>query len=159
MQQQYPLIWHSKAFNELTVNELYAILQLRNQVFVVEQECPYLDIDGKDSQCQHLWATFDNKIAAYARIVPAGVNFEQAAIGRVISNPVFRGYGFGRELIQQAINYIEQTLGKQPIMLDAQTYLIKFYQSFGFNVVSEVYLEDNLPHVNMLRADTADLDR
>lgn len=145
------LNWQYKTFTQLTTEELYNILQLRNQVFVVEQNCPYLDIDYKDIVSQHLWATVDHHVVAYARILPPGVSFEQIAIGRVCVNPNFRRYGLGRLLMTEAINVINSNHQQTPIKIDAQTYLINFYQSLGFNVVSDEYMEDNLPHVEMLR--------
>ncbi|MFT0211196.1 GNAT family N-acetyltransferase [Pseudomonas sp. F1_0610] len=149
------LIWHCQAFSQLSTGELYNLLQLRNQVFIVEQNCPYLDIDCKDRSAQHLWAAVDNQIVAYARILPAGISFEHTAIGRVCVHPDFRRDGLGRLLMKEALNLIHSNQPQASIKISAQTYLIPFYQSFGFTVVSAEYLEDNLPHVEMLHSSSS----
>jgi len=144
--------WHDRAFDELTVHELYAILALRERVFVVEQQCAYLDADGLDLTARHLWATADDgAIHAYLRIVPAGVKFPEVAIGRVITAPEARGTGLGRELMERGI----AAVGAQPIRIGAQAHLEKFYGSLGFTRVSDVYDEDGIPHIEMLRPATA----
>lgn len=143
--------WHTKAFDELTTDELYEIMQLRVNVFVVEQNCPYPELDGKDKSCLHLYATSGQQIVAYARIVPPGLSYPQISIGRVITHPDFRKEGLGKQLIGHAIDKIEEEFGIQDIQIGAQCYLNTFYQSFGFKPVSEQYLEDGIPHVDMIR--------
>jgi ElaA protein len=146
------VIWHYKLFDELTVKELYQIIQLRNQVFVIEQDCIYQDADGKDLKCGHLWATINDEVVAYSRIVPKGVSYEnEPSIGRVVTNDKFRGLGLGKQLIANSIMVIENRLFTSLIRISAQLYLKEFYESFGFEQVSEVYLEDNIPHIEMLR--------
>ena len=146
------VIWHYKLFDELTVKELYQIIQLRNKVFVIEQDCIYQDADGKDLKCGHLWATINDEVVAYSRIVPKGVSYEnEPSIGRVVTNDKFRGLGLGKQLIANSIMVIENRLFTSLIRISAQLYLKEFYESFGFEQVSEVYLEDNIPHIEMLR--------
>ena len=145
--------WQCLRFEELSNVQLYAILQARSAVFVVEQNCPYLDTDGADLSCQHLCAwTDDGKLAAYLRIVPPGVKYPEASLGRVITSDFARGTGIGKQLLTRGV---EQCLALYPtsaIRIGAQQYLEKFYQSFGFVTVSDMYLEDDIPHVEMLRS-------
>lgn len=140
--------WHDKGFDELTVGELYAITALRERVFVVEQNCPYLDADGLDPVCRHLWAERGGALRAYCRIVPAHTKWHEISIGRVITAPEARGTGLGRELMQRAI----AACGHGPIRIGAQAHLESFYGSLGFVRASEVYDEDGIPHIEMLRA-------
>jgi ElaA protein len=142
------LTWHVRTFAELTVRELYAIMALRQRVFVVEQNCPYLDADGVDDIARHLWAEQGGAIAAYLRIVPAGVKFAEVSIGRVITAPEARGTGLGRELMKRGI----AAAGHVPIRIGAQAHLEKFYGELGFQRASDVYDEDGIPHVEMTRA-------
>ncbi len=140
-----------KPFEALTVAELYAILQLRNRVFIVEQQCVYADTDGKDSFCFHLMVWDDDQLAAYARLLPAGLAFEQASIGRVVSDPEYRGKGAGKLLMTQAIALCHELFGPGPVKIGAQLYLKRFYESLGFVKCSEMYLEDGIEHIEMLR--------
>ncbi len=142
------------AFKQLNITQLYDIMALRQSVFVVEQNCPYLDADGKDPQGWHLMAkSADGGLLAYARLLPAGVSYpEYPSIGRVVSAPQARGQGAGRALMQAAIQYCEQLFSNQPIKIGAQTYLLPFYQSFGFQPVGNIYIEDGIPHIAMIRA-------
>jgi ElaA protein len=143
------LRWHDRAFDELTVAELYAITALREGVFVVEQNCPYLDADGVDPASRHLWAAADDgALHAYCRIVPAGVKFAEVSIGRVITAPAARGTGLGKELMRRAI----EACGPVAIRLGAQAHLERFYGELGFVRASEPYDEDGIPHIEMLRA-------
>lgn len=145
------VVWHYKLFNDLSAKELYQILQLRNEVFVVEQNCIYQDADDKDYKCGHLWATINDEIVAYSRIVPKGVSYvNDLSIGRVISNGKFRGLGLGKQLISYSIETVKTINSEASIRISAQLYLKKFYESFGFKQVSEEYLEDNIPHIEML---------
>ncbi|QTV06102.1 GNAT family N-acetyltransferase [Faecalibacter bovis] len=146
------VIWHYKLFDELSAKELYQIIQLRNEVFVIEQDCIYQDADGKDLKCGHLWATINDDIVAYSRIVPKGVSYEnEPSIGRVVTSDKVRGMGLGKQLIEYSIQTIENRLFTSSIRISAQLYLKAFYESFGFEQVSEEYLEDDIPHIEMLR--------
>lgn len=118
---------------------------------MVEQNCPYLDPDGKDLQSWHLMGWDSNKLVAYSRLLPAGLAFEEISIGRVVSSPAYRGTGAGRELMKNAIETAYQLFGQQPIRIGAQLYLQQFYESLGFVQVSEMYLEDNIPHIEMVK--------
>lgn len=140
----------SKTFEELTTRELYEILKLRTEVFVVEQNCPYLEVDGKDLQSYHLYFIQDDSIQAYLRILPAGVSYEELSIGRVLVREESRGLGLGRRLMEEALKFIENDLGERVVKIQAQHYLEKFYASFGFQSISEVYLDDGIPHIDML---------
>ena len=144
--------WICKSFEELTTEELYAVLKLRNEVFVVEQNCVYQDADGKDESCFHLLGYVDNNLVAYARLVPAKAAFQEISIGRVVTSPAYRKVGAGRQLMHKAIEKCYELFGKQPIRIGAQLYLKKFYESFGFVQKSEMYLEDDIPHIEMLLA-------
>jgi ElaA protein len=142
--------WICKAFDELTAAELYAILRLRSEVFVVEQNCVFLDMDDKDQYCHHLIGRRGDVLAGYSRIVPAGISYVESSIGRIVTSPVLRGHGIGRELIPQGVHTLYTLYGKQPIRIGAQYYLLKFYESFGFVQKGEIYLEDGIEHVQML---------
>lgn len=139
--------WHDKPFDALTVGELYAITALRERVFVVEQRCAYLDADGVDPACRHLWAAQGDAIVAYLRIVPAGARFAEVSIGRVITAPDVRGTGLGRTLMLRGI----AACPPGPIRIGAQAHLERFYGSLGFVRASAPYDEDGIPHVEMLR--------
>ena len=145
------VIWRCVPFHDLTAGELYAILRLRSEVFVVEQNCPYLDEDDKDQECYHLMGWKDGLLAAYTRILPAGLAFEEASIGRVVTSAKARGEGLGRTLMLQSIKALYNIYGEVPIKIGAQLYLRDFYKSLGFLQVSDTYLEDNIPHIKMLK--------
>lgn len=145
------LHWQLKSFSQLTVHELYAVLRLRGEVFVVEQTCPYLDTDGKDLYCHHLMGSINGELAAYARIVPAGISYPEVSIGRVVTSPNHRKTGAGKQLMREAIAATEKLYGKVPVRIGAQAYLKNFYQAFGFNDMNEPYMEDGIPHLIMLR--------
>jgi ElaA protein len=142
--------WVCKSFSDLTPNELYAVLQLRNEVFVVEQTCPYQDADNKDAGAFHFMGWSDNTLIAYTRLLPAGLTFENASIGRVVTSPAARGAGIGRELMEQSIKQACTLFGAVPIEIGAQLYLKKFYESLGFIQTSEMYLEDGIEHIEMI---------
>lgn len=147
------LFWQCKHFEALNVQELYAILRLRNEVFVVEQQCVFQDADDKDLQCFHLVGWVNNELAAYARLVPAGLSYSEISIGRIITSPCYRGRGYGKELMQQAISFCYQLFNEQPIKIGAQLYLQRFYEDFGFEQSGEVYDEDGIDHIHMLKTD------
>ena len=142
--------WEIKSFDQLSLQELYTILTLRTNVFVIEQACPYPEVDGKDPNCLHLLGTINGELVAYLRILPAGLRYDKVSIGRVVIKPSHRGKGLGRLMMEQAIHYITNEWKESQIIIGAQAYLEKFYQSLGFEPVSEVYLEDDIPHLDML---------
>lgn len=145
------LQWHLKAWEELTRDELYELLALRICVFIEEQNCPYQDADGKDKKSLHLFATDEYGVAyACARLVKPGVSYSEWSIGRVATSMLVRKQGLGKELMQRALNYFINELKSPPIRISAQSYLQKFYENFGFVPASEEYLEDNIPHIEML---------
>lgn len=141
--------WQYKAFHDLGPAELYAVLKLRSIVFVVEQNCVYLDTDDKDQQSYHLCGWLNDELVAYARILPPGLAFEEASIGRVVTNPAHRKTGAGRLLMQHAIEKTLAQFGVRDIKIGAQQYLFSFYSSLGFKKSGPEYLEDGIPHVEM----------
>lgn len=143
--------WLLKKFEELTPQQLYAILQLRNEVFVVEQNCVFQDADDKDQISYHLMGFDNNKLVAYARLVPPGKMYEEVSIGRVVTSPSVRRSGTGKELIQHSIDAVYRLFGIQSIKIGAQLYLKQFYSSLGFKQVSDVYLEDGIEHIYMIK--------
>ena len=145
--------WIFKKYNELTLNEFHAILQLRIDVFVVEQNCPYSELDNKDKHAFHLFAFAEenpDEIIAYTRIFKPGDYYEQAAFGRVVVHPDYRKKQLGRILIQETIHKIEEHFNISIIKIGAQTYLKKFYESFGFKQDGDSYIEDGIPHIHMI---------
>jgi ElaA protein len=151
------MTWVEKTFEELTTTELYGLLHLRAEVFVVEQQCPYQDVDYADQYAVHIMGYDENgEMGAYARVFAPGIRsrgmkYDMASIGRVITSQAQRGKGAGKELMQRAIAAVETRFGKQPIKISAQQYLTKFYQEQGFRQTSDMYLEDNIPHIEMIR--------
>lgn len=141
-----------KPFKELSLIELYQILQLRSEVFVVEQNCVYQDIDGKDEKALHVLATYEGILVAYARLFRPGDYFEKASIGRVIVKPSFRDRKWGHDLMNTAIRAVADEFGTAEITISAQMYLQKFYENHGFVQTSEMYLEDDIPHIEMKRS-------
>lgn len=142
--------WEIKAFDLLSLQELYTILTLRTDVFVVEQACPYPEVDGKDPNCLHLLGMDNGELVAYLRILPAGLSYDEVSIGRVVIKSSHRGKGLGRPMMEQAIHFITNEWKESQIKIGAQAHLEKFYSSLGFEAVSEVYLEDDIPHLDML---------
>ncbi len=140
-----------KEFNAITSIELYEILRLRAEVFVVEQDCVYQDIDGKDIKALHVIGTKDDKIVAYTRIFNAGEYFDKASIGRVVVAKNERKYGYGHELIEESIKAVHNYYKTKEIKISAQTYLKKFYESHGFIKHGDEYLEDDIPHIAMFQ--------
>jgi ElaA protein len=143
--------WSLKKFDDLTPQELYKVIQLRNEVFVVEQNCPYQDADNKDLSSYHFMGWNNEKLLAYTRILPPGLSYAEASIGRVVSSPSARGTGIGRELMIRSIEQTKKLFGEGPIKIGAQLYLKKFYTSLGFQQTSDIYLEDNIEHIEMVR--------
>ena len=147
------LTFYCLPFSKLSLQELYDLMYLRQEVFVVEQDCPYIDADGKDPKAYHLLGY--NKVGqllACARLLPAGVSYPgHASIGRVVTSPSLRGQGCGKLLMQESIAWCRRLFGESPIKISAQCYLIHFYESFGFRTVGEEYLEDDIPHIAMVR--------
>lgn len=140
-----------KAFKELTLDELYDLLRLRSEVFVVEQNCVFLDQDNKDQKCHHLLLYLGEELVGYCRIVPAGLSYKEVAIGRVVSAPSVRGKGFGRKVMELGIEACQELYGPCAIRLGAQTYALGFYESLGFQSEGEVYDEDGIEHIEMVR--------
>ena len=145
------IAWRFVAFDALTTRELYAALQLRSEVFVLEQACIFQDIDGADVQAMHLLGTQGGQLVAYARCFAAGAKFSEASIGRVITRDSLRGSGAGHVLMQQAIACLSQQWGPQPIRIGAQAHLEHFYMQHGFVKTGEPYVEDGIAHIEMLR--------
>lgn len=149
------LHWVFKSFTELTNQELYALLRLRSEVFVVEQNCVFLDMDDKDAHCHHLMGYHQNVLVAYTRIVPKGIAYnEYVSIGRVVTSPQARGAGTGKLLMEESIARTISLYGNDTIKIGAQLYLKKFYESFGFVQSGDVYDEDGIDHIPMLRIAT-----
>jgi len=144
------LNWILKKFDDLTAAELYAIMQLRNEVFVVEQNCAYQDADGKDQKSYHFMGWDKKKLAAYTRIIPKGISYTEASIGRVVTSPQYRRTGLGKELMELCISNTFNLFNCNEIKIGAQLYLKTFYEDLGFLQCSEEYLEDNIPHIEML---------
>lgn len=142
-----------KEFHELGLEELYDILQLRSEVFVVEQDCVYQDIDGKDQKAVHVIGYKDDKVVAYTRCFEPGYYFAEAAIGRVVVKESERNFGYGHEIMEASHKAINKYFNTSEIRLSAQQYLIKFYESHGYKTAGEGYLEDGIPHINMLKKD------
>jgi len=144
--------WKLKPFAKLSLQELYDIMVLRQAVFIVEQDCPYMDADGKDQKSHHFMG-YDDKLGlvAYTRIVEPGVSYKEVAIGRVISSEKVRGKGVGIQLMELSIKQVNDLYGNVPIRIGAQCYLERFYRSFGFEPTGYEYLEDGIPHMEMLR--------
>lgn len=146
------IAWHWYAFDQLTVKQLYAVLAARQAVFVVEQTCAYQDLDGLDADALHLVAWSGEEVAGYLRLLAPGTRFGEPSLGRILTTRLARGTGLGRDLVAQGIERAGEIYPAQPIRISAQAHLAKFYGSFGFVVASEQYLEDDIPHVEMLRS-------
>ncbi len=140
-----------KTFDQLTTEELYQILRLRSEVFVVEQDCVYQDVDNKDQKALHIIGTKKGEIVAYTRIFKPGDYFNNVSIGRVVVSQDQRKYGLGKQIMQASLAAIDQRFPNQPIEISAQSYLLKFYTELGFKVTGEEYLEDGIPHRRMLK--------
>jgi len=144
--------WIVKSFEELLPEELYQLLRLRSEVFVVEQNCVFLDLDNKDQQSIHLMGWINNNLAVYVRILPPGLAYDEPSIGRVVSSPVYRRTGAGRILMEKAIELTSDLYKGENIRIGAQYYLKNFYGSLGFEIQGDIYLEDGIDHIEMLKA-------
>lgn len=142
------LQFHKKSFRELTLDELYALLRVRSEVFVVEQDCVYQDLDNDDQQAIHLWLTRDDKIVAMARVCPAGTHMEELSIGRVITTE--RGRGYGKQIMLRAIEAAKEHFCAKLIAIEAQEYAKGFYEGVGFRQSSETFMLDGIPHIKMI---------
>jgi len=141
-----------KTFQDLNLNELYEVLALRSEVFVVEQDCVYQDIDGKDQKALHVLGYKDGKLVAYTRCFNKGLYFEEASIGRVIVKEDQRKYGYGHQIFEASIKEVESRFEAKKIKISAQKYLTKFYESHDFKQIGEGYLEDGIPHIGMIKS-------
>lgn len=150
MATNHTIDWVCKHFSELTTEELYQILRLRSEVFVVEQNCVFLDLDNKDAACHHVMGRRENQLLGYSRIMPPGISYAESSIGRIVSSPTARGLGVGRELLPYSIAALYRLHGKRDIRIGAQCYLKEFYESYGFVQTGEIYPEDGIDHVEML---------
>jgi ElaA protein len=146
------ITWYTKTFAELTTHELYEILALRIEIFVIEQNCPYQECDGNDEHSIHLYGMLDDKIVAYVRILPAGISYETSSIGRVVTSSTVRGKGIGHMLMEKAVDRCTKLYGRSKITISAQEHLEGFYGKHKFLKASEMYLEDDIPHIKMIRA-------
>lgn len=151
MQQEPVIEWRCKSFDQLTLMELYAILQLRAAVFVVEQTSIYQDLDGKDIKAAHFTGTHSGQVVAYTRLLPPGVSYKEPSIGRVVVAPSHRAFGLGRMLMKYSIEESYRRFGRNSIRISAQLYLKNFYNALGFEPVSDVYDEDGIPHIEMIK--------
>lgn len=142
----------TKTFEELNTTELYDLLQLRSEVFVVEQDCVYQDVDGKDQKALHVLGYKNEKLVAYTRIFKPGDYFEEASIGRVVVKENERAYKYGYDIMKASIEAIKEYYNQSEIRISAQTYLKRFYNNLDFKEVGEEYLEDGIPHINMLKS-------
>ncbi|RKQ30890.1 GNAT family N-acetyltransferase [Oceanobacillus halophilus] len=142
--------WYVKNFKNLTIEELYELIKARVDVFVVEQTCPYPELDNYDQVSVHMFLKIDGNIAAYVRLLPEHSKFEEASIGRVLVVEKYRNQGFARRLLEKAINYINHQWKSDKIKIQAQNRLKDFYASLGFKQISEIYIEDGIPHIDMI---------
>jgi ElaA protein len=145
------LDYRCKGFNSLTTHELYAIIRLRNEVFVVEQQCIFQDADDKDQIAYHLMGFEKNELVAYARLLPKGIPYKEVSIGRVITSPRYRNKGLGKTLVAESVLACEKLFGKESIRISAQYRLVAFYEAFGFVKDGEVYDEDGIDHIEMIK--------
>ena len=143
--------WRFKPWRELSADEAYRFLTTRARVFIVEQACPYLDLDGKDQRAWHLWSG-DERVDAYLRVLPSGVSFEEPSLGRIVTAPEVRRAGLGRPLVREGLRRIEEMWGPVPVRIGAQKYLEGFYGELGFVRASDDYDEDGIPHLEMVRS-------
>jgi ElaA protein len=143
------LTWQTVAFDELDRDQLYAVMRLRQQVFVVEQESIYLDLDGRDQGAAHMLVLQGNELVAYQRCLPPGLSYPESALGRIVVAPRARGRDLGRELVRRGIAYNLEQWPQNDICINAQSYLERFYTALGFSAEGEEYMEDGIPHIRM----------
>ncbi|MBU3021088.1 GNAT family N-acetyltransferase [Aestuariibacter sp. A3R04] len=145
--------WQCASFDELSTHQLYAVLQARVNVFVVEQNCPYPELDDKDlhPETRHLIGYRNDDIAAYARLLPPGISYPSVSIGRVLTTEKHRGNKLGYQLVEEAINQCTALWPDTAIEIGAQEHLAHFYEKFGFKPTSTMYLDDGIPHIDMKR--------
>lgn len=143
------IVWKIKTFEEFTVPELYNVIKARIDVFVVEQNCPYPDLDNYDQKAVHIWAEENGDVLANCRIFDKGIKYSEASIGRVLTTEKARGKKLGKQLIQYALDTIEARFHTSEVRISAQDYLLKFYGEFGFEDTGKKYLEDDIPHTEM----------
>lgn len=153
MSENTSIQWITKAYKDLTIDELYAILRLRSEVFVVEQNCVFLDMDNNDQIAYHTMGWLNNDLVASTRLYDKDQSYHgYQSIGRVVSAPKYRKSGFGKKLMEYSIQECARLFGPGPIKIGAQKYLLKFYSSFGFVSQEDDYLEDGIPHVHMIKS-------
>ncbi|MFC4559946.1 GNAT family N-acetyltransferase [Virgibacillus kekensis] len=143
-------MWHIKTFQELSNEELYALMKIRVEVFVVEQECPYPELDDNDQQAIHYFYEENGRIVANVRILPSGSKYKEVSIGRVLVAKEFRGKGFAKEIMNRAIDFIVNEWNEKKIFLQGQEHLKKFYSDLGFTQISDAYMDDGIPHIDMI---------
>lgn len=143
--------WQVKKYSELSIDEFHDIIQLRIEVFVIEQNCPYQDLDGKDKKAHHLFCkNKKGEILATSRILPEGISYQEVAIGRIVTSEKARGTGLGHELLEKSMNFCKEEYGPGPIRLSAQKHLENYYNRHNFFSTGKEYLEDGIPHIEML---------
>lgn len=145
------VVWKIKSFDELSVNELYEILKIRQEVFVVEQTCYYLDADGSDVMALHIWGDLEGETVAYCRVFRPNIKYAEASVGRVLTHPKYRGRDLGKILMKIALQTIAIRFTTEEVRISAQDYLLKFYTDLGFKDTAKKYLEDGIPHTEMIR--------
>ena len=145
------VVWKIKSFEKLAIKELYAIFKIRQEVFIVEQTCYYLDADGYDEKAIHIWGEKNGEIVAYCRIFEPKIKYPESSLGRVLTNPSYRNLKLGKVLLKIALNTIEVKFNTTQVRISAQDYLLRFYSEFGFISTGLEYLEDDMPHTEMLR--------
>lgn len=150
--------WQVKTFDELTVKELYGILMLRSEVFVLEQNCVYQDVDNKDEKCHHIFLEENGEIVAYTRAIPKNIMYSIPSIGRVVVKKTHRHIGISQELVLRGITCIEENFNEKDIVIHAQAHLQNFYAEAGFFTISNEFLEDDIPHVRMLKSENKNLE-
>ena len=143
--------WEFKNFSELTLESLYDIMRLRQEVFILEQNCPYLDADGKDIHSYHLLGYLNSELVAYLRLVMPGISYDELSFGRILTSKKIRGKGVGKLLMEEGIKQSKIIYGNIPNRISAQKYLKKFYNEFGFKEIGKEYLEDGIPHIEMIK--------
>lgn len=148
------LTWHCLPFDKLSTKEFHDIVQLRINVFVVEQNCPYPELDNKDLEVYHVFGKQNDEVVAVARLLPPNISYNEWSIGRVATSESYRKLKIGHLLMDYCHEQIEQLAGKVPVRISAQLYLEKFYQSHGYLQVSDMYLEDDIEHIEMLYSPT-----